>query len=292
MSFRSWALATAVALAFCVTASAQAKSCSANEPDIACTAQGVIRGVIEGETLTFKGIPYAKPPVGTLRWRPTEPPMRWEGIRDGSRFGAMCPQIVNKQVVGEEDCLTLNIWRPRATRTEQLPVMVWLTGGGNHGLSGQGTAGFGGLNYSGEKLAREDVVFVSFNNRLGALGFLAHPALDAERREKVSGNYGNLDQIAMLRWLRSNIAAFGGDPGRIFLFGTSAGGGSICALMTSSLFHQYSYRIGYNGHDLCATLDGGDHGWKDQTCGTGVDARAKGDAQGTGPIENRAGARG
>jgi para-nitrobenzyl esterase len=241
MSFRSLLLATAVALVFCVTAPAQAKSCSANEPDIACTAQGAIRGVIEGETLAFKGVPYAKPPIGPLRWRPTEPPAPWNGVRDGSRFSAMCPQIVNKQVVGDEDCLTLNIWRPRDAQADRLPVMVWLTGGGNHGLSGQGTAGFGGLNYSGEKLAREGVVFVSFNIRLGALGFLAHPALDAERREKVSGNYGNLDQIAMLRWLRSNIAAFGGDPNRIFLFGTSAGGGSICALMTSpmarGLFH-------------------------------------------------------
>ena len=111
--------------------------------------------------------------------------------------------------------------------------MVWLTGGGNHGLSGQGTAGYGGVRYNGGALVPEGVVFVSFNVRLGALGFLAHPSLDAERPEKVSGNYGNLDQIAMLRWLRQNIAAFGGDPQRVMLFGTSAGGGNICALISS-----------------------------------------------------------
>ena len=119
---------------------------------------------------------------------------------------------------------------------------MWLTGGGNHSLSGQGTAFLGGVNYNGEMLAPTGVVFVSFNIRLGVLGFLAHPALDVERVERVSGNYGSLDQIAMLRWLRKNVASFGGDPNRIVLFGTSAGGGNICALMSSplarGLFHE------------------------------------------------------
>ncbi len=113
--------------------------------------------------------------------------------------------------------------------------MVWVTGGGNHSLSGKGSAGFGGVSYDGETLVDRGVVYVSYNLRLGVLGFLAHPALDAERPERVSGNYGSLDQIAMLRWLKRNVAAFGGDPNRIFLFGTSAGGGNICALMTSPL---------------------------------------------------------
>jgi para-nitrobenzyl esterase len=113
--------------------------------------------------------------------------------------------------------------------------MVWLTGGGNHSLSGQGSPGFGGVVYNGKQLVPQGVVFVSYNLRLGALGFLAHPALDAERPEKISGNYGSLDQIAMLQWINHNIAAFGGDPSRVFLFGTSAGGGNICALMTSPL---------------------------------------------------------
>jgi para-nitrobenzyl esterase len=113
--------------------------------------------------------------------------------------------------------------------------MVWLTGGGNHSLSGEGTGAFGGVAYNGEKLVPQGVVFVSYNLRLGVLGFLAHPALDAERPEKISGNYGSLDQIAMLGWLKRNVAAFGGDPNKIFLFGTSAGGGNICALITSPL---------------------------------------------------------
>ena len=214
-------------------ASAQAPNCA--DPQIACTQQGAVRGVAEGDVLAFKGIPYARPPVGELRWKPTQPAEPWPGVRDGSRFGAICPQLVGKEVKGEEDCLTLNVWRPRAKPAQPLPVMVWLTGGGNHALSGQGSGGFGGLSYSGERFVPEGVVFVSYNLRLGVLGFLAHPALDAERPEKISGNYGSLDQIAMLRWLKTNVAAFGGDPNRIFLFGTSAGGGNICALMTSPL---------------------------------------------------------
>jgi para-nitrobenzyl esterase len=156
-------------------------------------------------------------------------------VRDGSRFSAICPQIVGPAVRGDEDCLTINVWRPRVRPARALPVMVWLTGGGNHSLSAQGTPIFGGLGYSGEKFVPQDVVFVSYNLRLGVLGFLAHPALDAEQPEKISGNYRSLDQIAMLRWLGANIAAFGGDQNKIFLFGTSAGGGNICALITSPL---------------------------------------------------------
>ena len=203
--------------------------------DIACTAYGAVRGAPEGDLLAFKGLPYARPPVGDLRWRPPTAPASWQGVRDGSRYGAMCPQIVSKKVVGDEDCLTLNVWRPREGSAQRLPVMVFLTGGGNNGLSGQGSANFGGVRYEGGALVPYGVIFVSFNIRLGALGFLAHPALDAERAERVSGNYGNLDQIAMLQWLKANIAAFGGDPQRIMLFGTSAGGGSICALISSPL---------------------------------------------------------
>jgi para-nitrobenzyl esterase len=219
-------------------------NCAATEPEIACTEQGAIRGTPQGDTLAFKDIPYAKAPVGALRWRPPEPPTSWGGVRDGSRFGEICPQLgAGNAVVGDEDCLTLNIWRPREMAAGQLlPVTVWLTGGGNHSLSGQGTAFLGGVNYNGEMLAPTGVVFVSFNIRLGVLGFLAHPALDGERPERVSGNYGSLDQIAMLRWLRRNVASFGGDPNRIVLFGTSAGGGNICALMSSplarGLFHE------------------------------------------------------
>jgi para-nitrobenzyl esterase len=214
-------------------ASAQAPICA--DPDIACTQQGAVRGVVEGNMLAFKGIPYARAPIGPLRWRPTEVAESWSGIRDGSHFGAICPQIIGQEVKGDEDCLTVNVWRPRAKPEQALPVMVWLTGGGNHSLSGQGSGGFGGVTYSGGKFVPQGVVFVSYNLRLGVLGFLAHPALDAERPEKISGNYGSLDQVAMLSWLKANIAAFGGDPNKVFLFGTSAGGGNICALMTSPL---------------------------------------------------------
>jgi len=156
-------------------------------------------------------------------------------VRDGGRYGAMCPQIIGGEVKGDEDCLYVNVWRPREKPNPPVPVMVWLTGGGNHSLSGEGSGGFGGVVYNGEQMAAEGVVFVSYNLRLGALGFLAHAALDGERPEKISGNYGSLDQIAMLQWIRRNIAAFGGDPSRVFLFGTSAGGGNICALITSPL---------------------------------------------------------
>jgi para-nitrobenzyl esterase len=196
-----------------------------------------VRGVEERGTIAFKGIPYARPPVGQLRWHPPQPPAAWEGVRDGSQFGPICPQMVGKMVQGNEDCLTLNVWRPLQLTREKLPVMVWLHGGGNFQLSGQGTSSFDRVAYNGHALVPHGVVFVSYNLRLGALGFLTHPLLDAENPEHISGNYGTLDQIAMLHWIHDNIASFGGDPQRVFLFGTSAGGGNICALMTSPLTH-------------------------------------------------------
>ncbi len=211
----------------------RAHDCKAQGTDVACTAQGVIKGVVEHNSVAFKGIPYAQAPVGALRWQAPGAPQPWTGLRDGSRFGAVCPQLAGNEVVGDEDCLTLNVWKPKDAHRQALPVMVFFTGGGNHSYSGQGTSGFGGVQYNGHKLNAEGVVFVSFNYRLGALGFLAHPTLSAERPSNVSGNYGSLDQIAMLRWVQQNIAAFGGDPRRVMVFGTSAGGGNICALMTT-----------------------------------------------------------
>jgi para-nitrobenzyl esterase len=204
-------------------------------PDVVCTEQGAVRGIVEGRTLAFKGIPYAQPPVGPLRWKAPLPAANWVGVRDGGRYGAKCPQLIAGEVKGDEDCLYIKVWRLREKPSRPLPVMVWLTGGGNHSLSGEGSGGFGGVVYNGQQVTAEGVVFVSFNIRLGVLGFLAHSALDSERPEKVSGNYGSLDQIAMLQWIKRNIAAFGGDPSRVFLFGTSAGGGNICALITSPL---------------------------------------------------------
>ena len=205
--------------------------------DVICTETGAVRGSVAGAVRAFKGIPYAKPPVADLRFRPPQPAVRWQGILEAERFGPVCPQTTpGGTVAGSEDCLRLNIWTPARPSAALLPVMVWLTGGGNSGLSGAGTASFGGVVYDGSLMVeRGGVVFVTYNLRLGVLGFLAHPALDAERPEKISGNYGSLDQIAMLRWLQRNIRRFGGDPGRVFLFGTSAGGGNICALMTAPL---------------------------------------------------------
>ncbi|WP_207458751.1 carboxylesterase family protein [Azospirillum sp. SYSU D00513] len=237
-------LATVPALLSAQPGAAQAAeaatACGSADAAVACTETGAVRGVAEGATLAFKGIPYAKPPVGDLRWRPPRPAEAWSGVRDGSKTGPSCPQLSGKEVVGSEDCLTVNVWKPQDTPAAQgagqaakRPVMVWFTGGGNHSLSGQGTAQYGGVTYDGEAMAARGVVFVSFNYRLGALGFLAHPALDAERTETVSGNYGSLDQIALLGWVRRNIAAFGGDPERVTVFGTSAGGANICALMTA-----------------------------------------------------------
>lgn len=243
LNMRNFAAALAfAALSGCGTLDmASASACNATEPDTACTAQGAVRGNMQDDLVVFKGIPYAAAPIGQLRFRPPAAPSTWQGVRDASSFGPVCPQLDGKEMIGNEDCLTLNIWKPKQAAAGSLPVMVFLTGGGNHAFSGQGSPGFGGVNYNGEKLVPEGVVYVSFNARLGALGYLAHPALDAERSEKVSGNYGSLDHIAMLRWLRQNIASFGGDPKRIFLFGTSAGGGNLCALMTSpqarGLFH-------------------------------------------------------
>ena len=219
------------ALAGCATAPA---SCAEPGPQRVCTAQGSVQGVVENGTIAFKGIPYAQPPVGELRWRKPRAAQPWEGVRDGSQFGPVCPQLSGDAVIGDEDCLTLSIWRPQKASPEPLPVMVFFTGGGNHAFSGQGAPVFGGMAYNGGTLAPEGVILVTFNYRLGALGFLAHPDLG-------DGNYGSLDQIEMLRWLKRNIADFGGDPRRIMLFGTSAGGGNICALMTApaarGLFH-------------------------------------------------------
>ncbi|HEV7816891.1 MAG TPA: carboxylesterase family protein, partial [Janthinobacterium sp.] len=207
-------VAASFALAFLGLAAlpqaAQAADCPGGD-DVVCTDTGAVRGAADGDTLGFKGIPYAKPPVGELRWRPPQAPTPWSGIRDGAEYGAMCPQFLRGKVAGSEDCLFVNVWRPKAKPAKLLPVMIWLHGGGNYSYSGAGSPeGFGGVVYNGRQMVPQGVVFVSYNLRLGALGFLAHPALDAERPEKISGNYGSQDQIAMLQWVHRNIAKFGG----------------------------------------------------------------------------------
>ena len=175
----------------------------------------------------WKGIPYAQPPVGDLRWRAPQPPVAWQGIRSGRDFGPMCPQGNPAQLKPDmsEDCLNLNIWSG-AQPGEKRPVLVWIHGGGFGGGSNR---------IDGEPLARLGLVVVSINYRLGMLGFLAHPYLTGESPHHASGNYGLLDQIAALRWVQKNIAAFGGDPERVTIGGSSAGGTSVGYLIASPL---------------------------------------------------------
>lgn len=203
-------------------------------------------GKISGVTLdtdsnlqVFRGIPYAKPPVGDLRWRPPQAVDSWEGVRDCHTFGAASIQKTGQNATGEqsEDCLYLNVWTTKGgDESAKLPVMVWIHGGGLNRGKGNGVA------YDGTAFAKSGVVLVSINYRLGALGFLAHPALSAESPRGVSGNYGFLDQIAALDWTRRNIDAFGGDPENITIFGESAGGTSVAVLCSSplakGLFHK------------------------------------------------------
>ncbi len=203
---------------------------------------GKVRGQLAGEAkdvLAYKGIPYAKPPVGDLRWREPQAPEKWEGVRDCFQFGNACPQRVDPfmekvpqmalNAPQSEDCLYLNVWCPAKSEGKKLPVLVWVHGGGYVvGAASQPL-------YDGEALARRGAVVVSMNYRLGPFGFLAHPSLTRESEHRASGNYGILDQIEALKWVKRNIGAFGGDADRVTVFGESAGGGSVVCLMASPL---------------------------------------------------------
>jgi para-nitrobenzyl esterase len=203
-----------------------------------CPAEDTVKiesGLVAGsgtEIRVFKGIPYAAPPTRELRWKPPRPPKPWEGVRQAAEFGAACMQIADNPNI-DEDCLTLNIWTPARDTKARLPVMVWIHGGGF--ILGSGAM-------DGGALAQRGAVVVSFNYRLGVLGFLAHPALARESPRRSSGNYGLLDQIAALRWVQRNIKGFGGDSQNVTIFGGSAGGSSVCLLLVSplarGLFHR------------------------------------------------------
>ncbi len=207
----------------------------AADPTVVRVTGGDIRGVAMDDLLVFKGVPFAAPPVGANRWRGPQPVAPWRGIRDASAVAPTCMQ--NPAMIPgaplSEDCLYLNVWRPRGAGARRLPVMVWVHGGGF--LVGSPRR------FDGAPLARRDVVVVTLAYRLNAFGFLAHPQLSAESGEG-SGNYGLRDQIAGLEWVRDNIAAFGGDPGNVTLFGESAGGTSVALLAVSpparGLFHR------------------------------------------------------
>jgi para-nitrobenzyl esterase len=226
---------TAIALAVSVTA-------FTGPPPVVETGDGAVRGaVIDGMT-SFKGIPYAAPPVGDLRWSEPRPAVKWNEPRDATRFGNACIQRPGLSAMNggdpgplSEDCLTLNVWTQTADASARRPVIVWIHGGAFM---------FGGTAlqmYDGTNLAGQGVVFVSMNYRLGALGFFAHPAL-AKAGPGAAANFGLLDQIAALRWVKANIANFGGDPGNVTIMGQSAGAMSVLALMVSplsrGLFHK------------------------------------------------------
>ncbi|MDT5364828.1 MAG: para-nitrobenzyl esterase [Mycobacterium sp.] len=191
------------------------------DPAVVQTASGSVRGVVAPDHRLFAGIPYAAPPVGPLRWQPPAPAPRWPGVRDATRLGPRCMQDGTDLELGrqtDEDCLSLNVWTPAAAQNERRPVMVWIHGGSF--INGSGRL------YDARWLAtRGDIVVVTINYRLGALGFLAHPALGTSGDV---GNYGLADQQAALRWVRDNIAGFGGDPDKVTIAGESAGAMSVC----------------------------------------------------------------
>ena len=225
------------------------------------TEYGYVEGIpaADPRITAFKGIPFAKPPVGDLRWRAPEPPEPWEGVRDCARFGPISMQDrpgnnpkqlydrewhVDPEIPMSEDCLYLNVWTPANTGDEKLPVMYWIFGGAfNCGYTAE-------MEFDGERIARRGVVLVSVNYRVGVFGFLAHPELAAEDPEGCYGNYGLLDQAFGLEWVKNNIAAFGGDPDNVTIFGQSAGGGSVISLISSpavrgkKLFHKAIFQSG------------------------------------------------
>ncbi|MEN7538461.1 carboxylesterase/lipase family protein [Aurantiacibacter flavus] len=206
---------------------------------------GEVAGVPADGVVEFKGIPFARPPIDSLRWQPPQPVESWKGVLHADRFAPACPQLGGGAMAGDsdvlpagedEDCLYLNVWTAAESADEKRPVMVWIYGGGYR-------AGATDLpEFDGAALADKGVVFVSIAYRVGVLGFLAHPGLSAQSARHVSGNYGLLDQIAALDWIRRNIASFGGDPDRITIFGQSAGSMSTSYLAASPLatgkFHR------------------------------------------------------
>ena len=257
-------------------------ACSAGAMTVT-TESGLIEGPEEAGLLVFKGIPYAAPPIGPLRWRPPQPAPSWTGTRRADHYSPACPQTTayppdEPVEATSEDCLTLNIWRPAATAGTPLPVMVWIHGGGLVGGAGSLPV------YRGDEWARRGVLLVTINYRLGVLGFLSHPDLSRESPDHASGNYGLLDQIAALAWVQRNIAAFGGDPARVTVGGQSAGSNAISVLAASplakGLFHQIVGQSGGMFEPMEAAADfslqGAEQAGRDFSGGASIDAlRAK-----------------
>ncbi|WP_338875441.1 carboxylesterase family protein [Spirosoma sp. SC4-14] len=220
-----------LAVQFGMTAIAQS-----NKAPQAKTANGVVEGVVESSGIhAFKGIPFAQPPVGDLRWKEPQPVKNWQGVKETKKFG---PRAMQRALFGDmgfrsdgmsEDCLYLNVWTPAKSSKERLPVLVYFYGGGF--MAGDGSE----PRYDGESMARKGIVTLTVNYRLGLFGFFAHPELTKESPHHASGNYGYLDQSAALRWVRQNIEAFGGDPKKVTIAGESAGSVSVSAQMVSPL---------------------------------------------------------
>lgn len=219
------------------------------------TVNGIVEGTTEASGVrSFKGIPFAAPPVGDLRWKEPQPVMNWTDVRQTKKFG---PRAMQRAVFGDmgfrsdgmsEDCLYLNVWTPAKSDKERLPVLVYFYGGGF--IAGDGSES----RYDGESMARKGIVAITVNYRLGAFGFMAHPELTAESAKKASSNFGYLDQTAALRWVQQNIAAFGGDPKKVTIAGESAGSVSVSAQMASPLSKNlFAKAIGESG-SLLGTL--------------------------------------
>jgi para-nitrobenzyl esterase len=223
------------------------------DPLLVKTDKGMVQGALTNgqQVRAFKGIPFAAPPVGKLRWQPPQPAAKWKGIRPAADFGSHCiqsssyPDMIFHDPGPSEDCLTLNVWTPTNAKPGSLPVMVWIYGGG---FVAGGTSE---NRQDGQFLAARNVVVVSMNYRLGIFGFFALPELTAESPHHASGNYGLLDQTAALQWVKTNIAAFGGDPNNVTIFGESAGSNAVSAQMASPLAHGlFAKAIGESGGAL------------------------------------------
>ncbi|WP_036879869.1 carboxylesterase/lipase family protein [Xylanibacter oryzae] len=234
-----------------VTAMFLTLGASAQDAPQVQTGNGILEGINESGIKVFKGVPFAAPPVGDLRWKAPQPVQKWDGIRKADEFG---PNPMQENVFGDmmfgtkkmsEDCLYLNIWTPAKTMDEKLPVFIYFNGGGL--MAGSGSE----PRYAGLSMARRGIVAITANYREGIFGFFAHPQLSKEASYKGSGNYGFLDQAAAIKWVKDNISAFGGDPDRITIMGESAGSMSVSALMASPLTRNLiSQAMGSSGSVL------------------------------------------